>query len=235
MNTKYIKLSMAAIALNLLTPSFAQETELVSEELPAIDTTITPFNDTEESTVIIPKKKELTEEEMEQARELQGEAVEIYSDLLTFNSSSRLKTVETNLEYLVKALKKAQDRLRKEIKNYKSLNSDVYAKKKRIDSMEVSQALKDTRLIELKESYEQRKDSMTYAMSELSKRIGTLKERIATYKGELTDLKMINEEKGAKKELTWAEKDKLRKKDALTTFDNIEDELINKEYDKYLK
>lgn len=236
MSTKYIQLSLAAIALNFTPSVFAQDGKAIGKESTAIDTSITPFEEVQvDATIVTPKRKELTDDEKEEAKELQEKAVEIYSDLLTFDSSSRLKTVEANLEYLQKALKKAQERLKKEIAGYKSLNKDVYTKKKRIDAMEVSQELKDKRLIDLKEFYEQRKDSMTYAMDELTKRIKTLRERIAAYKAELTDLRMISEEKGAKKEMTWAERDKLRKQKALSTFDKIEDELINKEYDKYLK
>ena len=235
MNNKYIQLSLAALVLSFSHVTNAEDHGLGGEELPAIDLTITPFDETEETPAVMPKKQELTEDQQAEAKELQEKAVEIYSDLLTFDSSSRLKSVESNMEYLQEALEKAQARLKKEIANYKSLNNDVYGKKKRIDAMQVSQPLKDKRLIELKELYEQRKDSMTYAMDELAKRIVTLKERIATYHAELTDLRMISEEKGAKKELTWAEKDKQRKNEALTTFDKIEDELINKEYDKYLK
>jgi len=235
MNTKYLPLSIAALALSITPVSFADDSALTGEELPAIDTTIAPFDAIEEAPVITPKKKELTEDEMEEANELQEKAVGIYNDILTYDTSSRAKSVSKNLEFLEKALKKAQENLKKQITGYKALNKDVYARKKQIDSMEASQELKDKRLIDLKEMYEQRKDSMIYSMDELKKRISTLKERLASYQGEKNDLDIINEEKGAKKEMTWAEKDKLRKKEADATFDKIEDELINKEYDKYLK
>jgi len=235
MNTKYIPLSIAALIFSVAPAALAQDTVLTGEELPAVDTTIAPFDAEEETQVVIPKKKELTEDEIEEAQELQEKAVEIYNDILTYDTRSRAKSVEKNLAFLKKALVKAQTNLKKQITGYKSLNKDVFERKKQIDSMESSQELKDKRLIELKEMYEQRKDSMTYAMEELKKRIITLKERIAVYQGEKNDLDIINKEKGAKKELTWAEKDKLRKEKALETFDKIEDELINKEYDKYLK
>jgi len=235
MNTKYIPLSLAALMLSISPAVLAEDSTLTGEELPAIDTTIAPFDAELETPVKTVVKKELTEDEQEEAQELQEKAVEIYNDILTYDTSSRAKSVEKNLEFLEKALVKAQSDLKKQITSYKSLNKDVYARKKQIDNMEASQELKDKRLIDLQEMYEQRKDSMTYSMSELKKRIITLKERLAAYSGEKNDLDIINKEKGAKKELTWAEKDKLRKEKALQTFDMIEDELINKEYDKYLK
>ena len=237
MKTKLLPLSLAALTLSFAQLGYAQDTQLLIEELPAIDTTIAPFDEIEDTSIVITTKpkKELTEDEQQEAKQLQKQAVKIYSNLLTYKSKSQLKSVARNLEYLKEALTEAQTRLKIEVTNYKSLNKDVYIRKKQIDRMEASQELKDRRLIDLKESYEQRKYSMVYSLNELKKRITTLRERIAIYQGEKNDLDIIHKESGAKRDLTWAEKDRIQKSKALDTFDQIEDELINKEFDNYLK
>lgn len=228
MNNTYIAQAMAAVVLGLTQYSMANET-LVGETLPSVDSTIVAFD-----TKAAPEKKELTPEEQVKAGELQKQAVSIYNDMLTYDTQSRAESVEKNLAYLKESLKTTQERLTTEERNSKALNKAVFKKKKQIDSLEASQELKDKRYVELKEHYEQRKDSMDYAIKGLKKRIITLKERIAVYQGEKNDLTIINDEKGAKIEPTWAEKDKQRKEAAITTFNTIQDDLINKEYAKYL-
>lgn len=228
MKNKYIAQTMVAALLGLTQYSTANE-NIVGETLPKVDSTIQAFDNTE-----APVKKELTDAEQSKASELQDQAVAIYNDILTYDTKSRAQSVDKNLAYLEKSLIAAQKRLKTEIVNSKSLNKTVFKRKKQIDSLEASQELKDKRYVELKEHYEQRRDSMDYAIKGLKKRIITLKERIAIYRGEKNDLNIINEEKGAKSEPTWAEKDKQRKEQAISTFDKIQDELIDKEYEKYL-
>jgi len=228
MNNKYIAQAIAITVLSATQYTVANE-NLVGETLPTVDSSIEAF-DTKDA----PEKKELTAEEQTKAQELQKQAVAIYNDILTYDTKSRAESVDKNLKYLEESLVVAQSRLKTEITNSKSLNKTVFKKKKQIDALEASQELKDKRYVELKEHYEQRKDSMDYAIEGLKKRILTLKERIAVYRGEKNDLNIINGEKGAKAEPTWAEKDKQRKDDAINTFGKIQDELIDKEYDKYL-
>ena len=234
MNTIYKALSMAAV-LGLTVQAQANETALTGEELPKVDTTITAFAEPNaEPQVSVQEKTKLTVAEEEQASELQQKAVDIYNNILTYDTASRAESVTKNLDYLTKALEKAQTNLKTEITNYKTLKKDVFTKKIQIDKLSLSQQQKDKRIVDLKESYEQRKDSMQYAMESLKKRIITLKERLATYQVEKNDLDVINKEKGANK-VTWADKDAQRKAEALDTFTQIKHDLIEKEYDKYLQ
>jgi len=234
---KYAKLILPAVALliGLCPASFAQDvTKEVSEVLkkeikePKLDTNVTSF-----PTQAV--ASELTEEEQAEAAKLRKEAVAIYNEILSYNTQSKAKTVNKNLEFITKALADAEKRLETEVAAYKELGESIYEKGKRIKAMKVSEELKSKKLIELKESYEQRQDSMTYTIKNLKERIEVLKKRQASYKYEKTDLDALNAEAGKKKPMTWAEKDQVKKKEALDTLDKIEDELINKQYEELLK
>lgn len=250
--SKLTAMCLGIITLGTLTISDcsgASSNKSVSTTLKAIDNNIMPFETTDEATatpttattstagvkVIKKKHKALTPEEVELANKLQQKAVDNYNEILCLQSPSRYNTVKDNLAFLEKKLKSTQAILKKDIDAFKSLNKVTYAKKIRIDKMQINKAMKDKRLIDLKDAYEQSKDILSYSIDTYSKKIQVLRKRIGIYKAELTDLAEINKEKGIdKKVMTWAEKDKLRKKEADATFKKISNELILKEYEKFL-
>jgi len=230
------KLIKNKIILGLIATVAFHPQESNAADLPVADTSIAlEIEDTNAPEVNVKQKKELTPEEMKEAEKLQKKAVDIYSNLLTYNSEARGKAIEENVTFLKKKLEDTKKAYNTEIKNQKSLDEEVINRKKQIDKLRMSSELKDKRLVELKDYYEQRKDYMTYHITTLKKRIKTLEERLATYSNEKIDVDAINKEKGVKKKLTWEEKDKLKKKEADKVFSTIEDNLILKRYNELNK
>lgn len=178
---------------------------------------------------------ELTDEQRKEAEKLRSEASKTYSEVMTYSSSSRAETVKKNIEFIDKAIVEAEAKRTVQVDEYKALSLRTLNEGKRIKEADISQEMKDKKLIDLQDKYDQLKDTMTYRIKNLTSRIEKLKKRKGVYEYEQKDLAIVIKDTGAQRPKTQAEKDAERKKEALTTLDEIEKDLTNKEYEKLLK
>ena len=175
----------------------------------------------------------LSPEQNKEASQLNREAVKIYTSILLNSTVTKIRSVNSNLTFVTKALNKAQKDHKEELEKLKALKKGMLKKGMSIQTMKASDHLKGKRLVELHESYEQESNMAAYKEQSLKDRISLLKEQKGQYEHEKNDLVALIQENKKNMPLSWEQKDKIKRKAAVESLNRIEDELIQKQFEDF--
>ena len=175
---------------------------------------------------------ELTPEQDKQAQKNLDKAVEIYSEILSYNAEGKQASVESNLAFVRKRLQKATDEQTDKRNRLEILTDMVRKQGAAIDAMNVSQELKDRRKVLLVAEFREQKEYLDYRIKTLKGQIVKLREREVSL---AQDQEILSQKfpGGTSKKKTWADKDKDRAQNADALIDGLNRTEKDKRATKY--
>ena len=172
----------------------------------------------------------LSEEQEKKADENIQKATEIYSELLVYNKEARATTVKSNLDFVSKALTKAEVKLNAREKSLAALENEVLSRSKVLDQQEIPQAAKDQRKRDLVSSFGEQQDYLKYTIKNLNSRIKTFKTRKSLLETEYATLNV-----NARKRETLVDYDNRKTVEAEDALKKLEDRKKQEALNKYNK
>ncbi len=173
---------------------------------------------------------ELSAEQQAQAQQNLEKAVGLYDEVLDYNHEGQYETVKRNLEYIQKRIGRvAKEKADKE-KSLQELDKHRLAQFGMIESMRVSQEIKDQKLRETKARFDEEEGYIKHRIQSLGEQLAGLQERREVLDSQLQTLAASGKVSGRK---TWDDVDQERTEKARSEYEELKRDEQEKRADKY--